>query len=147
MEFPEKLRGLMDARGLTVREVGPLVGTSYGTVQRWTTGETTPDIDHTLALARLFGVPMELLADPGFVAPAPPGPARREIERLVGELGEEESLARLNLAYLRMAPAGPEGHAGRPHVPVVVTATRPGAPAGGATGASAPERDGGGQAG
>lgn len=90
MEFSEKISILKKRRGFSERtlakaleEFGGL-DVSDSTVRRWCAGTHYPDLKEALALSRLFGVGIDMLADD-----------ERELEVVAGQDAEEVVLLRL----------------------------------------------------
>jgi transcriptional regulator with XRE-family HTH domain len=104
-----KLRALVDARDLSLRDVGRDVGVSYQTVARWLGGVNRPKAAQALALARLLGVSLDYLLDD---AQDDPHPGRltddeRIILRLAAKLTPDEAIRRLMAAEPAVAPPAP----------------------------------------
>jgi transcriptional regulator with XRE-family HTH domain len=71
MKLHEKLTALYERSGLSQRDVARAAGgVSVSTVNRWLSGEGEPRLSEALALAKLFSVPIEFLADDAAGDPA-----------------------------------------------------------------------------
>lgn len=139
MIFHEKLQRLMDARGLTYREVADATGMGTTTVWRWLNQKgkpLRPRLDEAVLLADLLGVGVDYLADDTLDAPAS-GLSDREqtllsmVRALVEERGEDEVIRRLMrdggaTPAAKPAPTPPT-HLGHPVIPTVVHTFEPGA--------------------
>jgi transcriptional regulator with XRE-family HTH domain len=60
--LPRTLRSLREKKGLTLRQVGDLVGVSYGSIQNYEAGDAVPPLDVAMRLAHLYGVTVEQIA-------------------------------------------------------------------------------------
>lgn len=100
MTFDDKLNKLCQAHRLTnQREFAELVGTSKSTANRWLSGQSVPDMQEALKLARLFGVPLEYLADDD-VSELPPEVSyeQRKTMEYAERLGWDDALQQLAAA-------------------------------------------------
>lgn len=97
MKLNEKILHYRKAAKLSQEELAELVGVSRQAVSKWELGESTPDVDKLLSLARAFGVTTDELlseAEPA-AAPSQEEQARTEagsapsvdIDKLTGKLG------------------------------------------------------------
>lgn len=129
--FHAKLKRLIDERFPSQAKFAEKAGTNPAQVSRWCNAELEPNVFAALRMARALGVPLGYLADDAMEQPAPPTEARRSIERLIAQVGEEEALARLEMSYLRVgAPAeeaGRRSHLGHAIIPVQMVEVPPGA--------------------
>ena len=57
LKIAELLKKYREAAGLTVRQVGILIGKSYKTVSAWENGRGQPDADMFLKLCEIYHVP------------------------------------------------------------------------------------------
>lgn len=81
MTFGERLIKLRRAKGLSQEALGDMVGVTRQTVSKWERGDSTPELEKLVELARVFGVSLDELAgmergqegeQPGREAAAPP---------------------------------------------------------------------------
>lgn len=105
MKLNEKILHYRKAAKLSQEELAELVGVSRQAVSKWELGESTPDVDKLLSLARAFGVTTDELlseAEPA-AADEPPQPATAsqeeqarteagsapsvDVDKLTGKLG------------------------------------------------------------
>lgn len=97
MKLNEKILHYRKAAKLSQEELAELVGVSRQAVSKWELGESTPDVDKLLSLARAFGVTTDELlseAEPA-AAPSQEEQARTEtgsapsvdVDKLTGKLG------------------------------------------------------------
>ena len=63
MVSTEKLIALRKAKGLSQQEVAEALEVSRQAVSRWEVGKDIPSTKNLLALSRLYGVPLDTLAD------------------------------------------------------------------------------------
>lgn len=63
MDLKEKLVELRSRRGLTQGEAAAKINVSRQTVYKWERGTAVPSAENLIALGRLYGVPLEELAD------------------------------------------------------------------------------------
>lgn len=63
--FPEKLRTLREKHNMTQRELAKVLGfKDHGFIYKLEMGQRTPNVEHVLKLAQIFGVtPDQLLLD------------------------------------------------------------------------------------
>lgn len=61
MSLGTNIRALRKAKGLTLEEVGAPFGIKRASVAAWESGDTRPDLDRLVGLARLFGVTVDYL--------------------------------------------------------------------------------------
>lgn len=125
MRLHELLREMVEARGISVRELARRLGNaSPTTVGKWLTDEGDPRLSELRALAAFFAVPLgQLLSEEG---PAPEGLADDErmvlelYRSLKPELDHRDALRALALtrasAVATTAPAPPDASPGKPHV-------------------------------
>ena len=59
--FATNLRRLRESRGMTRQQLGKRVGATKRQVEHWEAQESTPSIQHLIALYRAFKVPIEVL--------------------------------------------------------------------------------------
>lgn len=59
----KKIRELRRARGVTQEQLADALGISFQSVSKWETGIALPDVTMTPAIARYFGVTMDVLFD------------------------------------------------------------------------------------
>lgn len=86
MDLKEKLVELRSRQGLTQGEVAAKINVSRQTIYKWERGIAVPSAENLIALGRLYGVPLEELADdslpltgqPAAVAEEPPMPEEAE---------------------------------------------------------------------
>ncbi len=60
-QFPERLRRLREAAGLSQEELGKALYVTRQAVSKWECGESTPDINTIVKLAEYFGVSVDTL--------------------------------------------------------------------------------------
>lgn len=82
MEFPEKLRDLLDSRRMAQADLGAAVGLQQSRISKWVNGKGEPSLSQGLLLARALKVPIEYLADDKADKPSP---ELSEAERLILE--------------------------------------------------------------
>lgn len=107
MKLNEKILYYRKAAKLSQEELADRVGVSRQAVSKWELGESTPDVDKLLSLARAFGVTTDELLDgseteppqagaaqppqgeqaQAETGPAAPPPAGDSLDRLTGRLG------------------------------------------------------------
>lgn len=63
LSLGKKIRALRKARGITQEELANALGISFQAVSKWETGIALPDLTMTPAIARYFGVTMDVLFD------------------------------------------------------------------------------------
>lgn len=63
MDLKEKLVELRSRQGLTQGEVAAKINVSRQTIYKWERGIAVPSAENLIALGRLYGVPLEELAD------------------------------------------------------------------------------------
>lgn len=73
MDFAQNLMRLRKERGLSQEALGEKIGVARQTVSKWETGETTPELNKLIELARLFGISIDELTG---VAAKPAQPVR-----------------------------------------------------------------------
>lgn len=86
MDLKEKLVELRSRQGLTQGEVAAKINVSRQTIYKWERGIAVPSAENLIALGRLYGVPLEELADstlpltgqPAAVEEEPPMPEEAE---------------------------------------------------------------------
>lgn len=71
-----KIRALREAKELTTRALGELVGYSASQISKWERGGADPDWEQTCRLAKALGVPPRLLWDPDPLTVDPSGVSR-----------------------------------------------------------------------
>ena len=71
MKLSDKLEILRERSGLSAREVARRLRTPTTTFGRWLSGETEPRLSESAAIADLFGVPLDFLADDALDEPPP----------------------------------------------------------------------------
>lgn len=123
--FHAKLKRLIDERFPSQAKFAEKAGTNPAQVSRWCNAELEPNVFAALRMARALGVPLGYLADDAMEQPAPPSEARRSIERLIAQVGEEEALARLEMSYLRMYAAPDRAHLELPTIQVRIVDLSP----------------------
>lgn len=104
MKLNEKILYYRKAAKLSQEELADRVGVSRQAVSKWELGESTPDVDKLLSLARAFGVTTDELlseAEPAAKVPPPqtdvetpveepssPSPAGDSFDKFSGKLGQ-----------------------------------------------------------
>lgn len=63
LSLGKKIRELRKARGITQEELAGALGISYQAISKWECGIALPDVTMTPAIARYFGVTMDVLFD------------------------------------------------------------------------------------
>ena len=71
--FANSLKSLLEKRGMTQRALAEKLGTTEVTVSRYTSGNRTPNIETTVAIAEILGVSLDQLV--GYEPPAAPRPS------------------------------------------------------------------------
>ena len=71
--FANSLKSLLDKRGMTQRALAEKLGTTEVTVSRYTSGNRTPNVETTVAIAEVLGVSLDQLV--GYEPPAAPRPS------------------------------------------------------------------------
>lgn len=100
MDFPSKVRKLLDACRMSQADLAESLGTSQQQVSRWLESGKPPKADYLLRLARALGVTVDYLIDDTQDEPAPTSGLRPDevylvrVVRGIG-LGFEEAVARL----------------------------------------------------
>ena len=61
LSFPNNLRNLRKAAGLTLKELGEVIGVAESTVSQYETGKRQPDFDTLLKISKLFNVSTDSL--------------------------------------------------------------------------------------
>ncbi len=69
MTFGERLMKLRRAKGLSQEALGDMVGVTRQTVSKWERGDSTPELEKLVELARVFGVSLDELAGLAHGAP------------------------------------------------------------------------------
>lgn len=59
--FQERLRQLMDSRGLNINSLADAVGFTPATISRYLNGLRSPDLQYVVDLSELFGVSVDWL--------------------------------------------------------------------------------------
>lgn len=59
----EKIKKLRTLKGLTQTELAKRLYVTSGAVSQWEKGLTTPDMDRLIALAKVFGVPLDTFVE------------------------------------------------------------------------------------
>ncbi len=85
MDLKEKLVVFRTRQGLTQNELAGEIGVSRQTVSKWERGVAVPSTESLIALSRLYGVPLDEMANSGEASAtavaekpdAPPGPGKR----------------------------------------------------------------------
>ena len=72
----QNIRSLREHEGFTQEALASRLGVAQQTVAKWESGEATPDLENVRALARLFGVSIDDLANHDEVASGYPIPPR-----------------------------------------------------------------------
>lgn len=62
MEFHERLRGLMDDRGISQAQLCKLTGIATSAMSHYVRGETDPSFTKAIQIARALDVPLDALA-------------------------------------------------------------------------------------
>ena len=97
MKAADRIRGLIEARGITTRELSRRIGVSHVTIGKWTKGEFVPSGENLEKIANFFSV------TPAFILFGEPGIDGRQTV----EVGEDEiSIPVLDV----VASCGQEGH-------------------------------------
>ncbi len=68
--FAQSLKKLLEKRGMTQRTLAEKLGTTEVTVSRYTSGQRTPNVETTVAIAEVLNVSIDQLV--GYEAPAAP---------------------------------------------------------------------------
>ena len=71
--FAHSLKNLLEKRGMTQRALAEKLGTTEVTVSRYTSGNRTPNVETTVAIAEILGVSLDRLV--GYEPPAAPRPS------------------------------------------------------------------------
>ena len=71
--FANSLKSLLEKRGMTLRALAEKLGTTEVTVSRYTSGNRTPNVETTVAIAEVLGVSLDQLV--GYEPPAAPRPS------------------------------------------------------------------------
>ena len=71
--FANSLKSLLEKRGMTQRALAEKLGTTAVTVSRYTSGNRTPNVETTVAIAEVLGVSLDQLV--GYEPPAAPRPS------------------------------------------------------------------------
>ena len=71
--FANSLKSLLEKRGMTQRALAEKLGTTEVTVSRYTSGNRTPNVETTVAIAEVLGVSIDQLV--GYEPPAAPRPS------------------------------------------------------------------------
>lgn len=94
------LRLIRKEKGLSMRELGKIIGVSESTISQYETGKREPDFETLLKLGEYFNVSMDYLLDR--VEKSSPFPAltsrdekdiARDLERIMSNLDSEDALA------------------------------------------------------
>lgn len=108
MRFVEKLNRACVLRRMTnQRELADLARVSKSSLNRWINGESMPNVEEALRLARVLEVPLEWLAadDDQETPPASPlSPEEEKILWIVRTMGTEEAAKRLALVKSEPVP-------------------------------------------
>ena len=72
-EFGRRLTGYRNERKLSMTELARQTGIDYMQIHRYEKGESLPSLETASRLARVFQIPLDVLAT-GSEAPAPPAP-------------------------------------------------------------------------
>lgn len=98
MKLNEKILYYRKAAKLSQEELADRVGVSRQAVSKWELGESTPDVDKLLSLARAFGVttdellseaePAQADTEPSAEGPSSPSPAGDSFDKFSGKLGQ-----------------------------------------------------------
>ena len=117
MNVGERLKALRLERGLTLEELGNMVGVGKSTVRKWETGQiANMRRDKIAALAKVLDVPPITFIDMPEETTAPaanPDPERENVIRLFAALTEENQRKLLDYAEL-LLQAQQAGHDSRP---------------------------------
>ena len=71
--FAQSLKSLLEKRGMTQRALAEKLETTEVTVSRYTSGQRTPNVETTVAIAEVLGVSIDQLV--GYEPPAAPRPS------------------------------------------------------------------------
>jgi len=71
--FAQSLKSLLEKRGMTQRALAEKLETTEVTVSRYTSGQRTPNVETTVAIAEALGVSLDQLV--GYNPPASPRPS------------------------------------------------------------------------
>lgn len=71
--FANSLKSLLEKRGMTQRALAEKLGTTEVTVSRYTSGNRTPNVETTVAIAEVLGVSLDQLV--GYEPPVAPRPS------------------------------------------------------------------------
>lgn len=74
--FASSLKSLLEKRGMTQRSLAEKLKTTEVTVSRYTSGNRTPNVETTVAIAEILGVSIDQLV--GYEPPAAPRPSPDE---------------------------------------------------------------------
>src|SRR5688500_7555182 len=74
-EFGLRLTGYRNQRKISMAELARQIGIDYMQIHRYEKGESRPSLETASRLARVFQIPLDVLAT-GSEAPAPPPPIR-----------------------------------------------------------------------
>lgn len=83
----QNIRSLREHEGFTQEALASRLGVARQTVAKWESGEATPDLENVRALARLFGVSIDDLANHDEVASGYPIPPARQAHLRCGARG------------------------------------------------------------
>ncbi|MCI8475981.1 MAG: helix-turn-helix transcriptional regulator [Clostridia bacterium] len=61
MEFKYRLKELRTARGLSQKELGEKIGTTYSAISFWENGVNEPKLSYIIALCKFFEVSSDYL--------------------------------------------------------------------------------------
>ena len=61
MEFQRRLKELRTAKGLSQKELGIKIGTTYSAISYWEKGINEPKISYVIALCKFFDVSADYL--------------------------------------------------------------------------------------
>jgi len=102
MNFSEELICLRKQKGLSQEQLGEEVGVTRQTVSKWELGETTPDMDKLIQLAKLFEISIDELV--GKEAPAGQGTLCRMNNRPYYEYKSKRTFHGLPLVHVKIGP-------------------------------------------
>ena len=69
MTFGERLMSLRRARGLSQEALGDMLGVTRQTVSKWELGQTTPELEKLVELAKLFDLSLDALVNGASTSP------------------------------------------------------------------------------
>lgn len=90
MKLGEKLTALRKKQGMNQRALAERLHVTRQAVSGWERGTALPALDNLTALAKLFGVPLEVLTDDSAPLPEAPGPQAETPEKKPAEEAAEE---------------------------------------------------------